>query len=139
MGEQRTRGHQTMKPILRGLHSPDVTDVLQPIGPGGSAFCVLVQALIGPEESVGEEAFDFLVCNASWIASHLQTVPFLFGRHYLLVTEFRWNLVEAAIRSLCNDVSGPTWAEVAAKLARYGQWEFEDYRPYEEPGRGGSV
>ena len=31
------------------------------------------------------------------------------------------------IEDLCARAEGPDWGAVAARLARYGLWEFEDY------------
>ena len=49
-------------------------------------------------------------------------------RHVLLVERWVAELVENAIRELCQTTSGESWGEVARRLARYGYWEFEDYR-----------
>jgi hypothetical protein len=42
----------------------------------------------------------------------------------------RWDpeLVERAIGDLCRRTEGENWHDIAVKLARYGHWEFEDYR-----------
>jgi immunity protein 8 of polymorphic toxin system len=40
-------------------------------------------------------------------------------------------VVSRAIHDLCSQHEGSMWSEVAEKIARYGYWEFEDYR--EEP------
>jgi Immunity protein 8 len=32
-----------------------------------------------------------------------------------------------ALSDLCLHAEGADWAEIAAKLSRYGGWEYEDY------------
>jgi hypothetical protein len=99
-------------------------------------FCVLVQAMVGPKGQPGEESFDFIVCTPAWLARAVGVRGFVFGHHHLVVRRYDAQLIEAAIRELCDDISGESWADVAAKLSRYGAWEFEDYR--EAPFQSGS-
>ena len=37
-------------------------------------------------------------------------------------------IVERAIKDVVGRAEGADWHSVAAKIARYGHWEFEDYR-----------
>jgi hypothetical protein len=37
--------------------------------------------------------------------------------------------VQRAISDLCVHAEGEGWAEVAQRLARFKDWEFEGYRP----------
>jgi len=46
----------------------------------------------------------------------------------LIVPRFDWDLVEEAIRAICDQARGETWEEVASMIGRYGLWEFEDYQ-----------
>ena len=114
---------------LRYLHSPDIHDLTsyQPKQPNDFGF--LVQAMIGPSTSPGEESFDFLVCSSKWLGANLRNRSHLFGRHYLFLEEYDYDVLYNAISNLCSNTSGATWQEVAAKLSRFGKWEFEDYHP----------
>ena len=117
-----------IRPILKRLHSPDVFDLDNPSIDENAPFCILVQAMFGPDDSAGEESFDLLVCNLKWIERKLDEVEQFSGRHHLIVRKFD----AGAIRSFLEDYAreccqASTWKEVAEKLARVGRWEFEDY------------
>lgn len=127
MARQRTHRHNSVRPILRRLHSPDLLDMQNDTPDDVESFCILVQAMIGSESSLGEESFNFIVCTIDKVAATLQKEGFLFGRHYLMVEYYNYQVIFDVIDSLCNRVSGSSWQEVAEKLGRYGHWEFEDY------------
>lgn len=129
MAGERTHRHNTVRPELRSLHSPDLLDMQSDKPSDAEHFCLLVQAFIGPAEETGEDSFNFLVCTLSGVADNLHQDGFLFGRHYLIVEYYDYNLIYEVINSLCRRVSGSSWQEVAEKLGRYGRWEFEDYNP----------
>ena len=117
-----------MKAELRALHSPDLADLEHGSPPDPADFGILVQAMIGPEDEEGEESFDILVCTPSWLANEVPTDGHLWGRHYLFVTRYDFAAIESAVRKLCDSAEGPDWSAVAAVLARYGAWEFENYQ-----------
>lgn len=97
--------------------------------PDGEDFAVNVQALLGPIDGEGEESFQVTVCTPGWLLANLPMPKGLvFLRHHLVVERRDEALVEQAIRGLCLRTEGPDWTTVAAKLSRYGYWEFEDYR-----------
>lgn len=111
--------------VLRDVHSPDVDD-LAAFEPGASAFAVLVQMLVGPLDGEGEESFDVMVCSPDWI--RLQPEPVI-GRHLLIVNTFGWALIRQFLEDQVSRCEGSDWPEVANKVGRIGQWEFEDYQP----------
>jgi hypothetical protein len=114
---------------LKSLFSPDA-DPLNAFRPNGD-FGVLVQALIGPEGTKGEESFDFIVCTPEWFASDRlpRADSIASGRHILFMRRFDYVALENFIRNYCASCQGRTWHDVAEKLARLGHWEFEDYAP----------
>ncbi len=116
-----------VKPTLRYLHSPDVQD-LRAFHSSG-AFCILVQALVGPEGFDSYESFDMLVCSPDWLRAELRTEAAIFGRHYVVMATFDAELLEKAIQDYLLRCAGETWDRVADKAARMGLWEFEDYKP----------
>ena len=91
-------------------------------------FGILVQAMIGPDDSIGEESFDFVVCTIDFIKPILASQGHLFGKDYLFVQHYEYDLIWKVIESLCSEISGSDWSEIGNKLTRYGKWEFEDYR-----------
>jgi hypothetical protein len=92
-------------------------------------FALWVTASIGPANAEGEELFQFAVCSPAGLAD-LVDLPkgYSFVRHLLVIERWEPALIEAAIRDLCERTFAGTWPEIAARLGRYGHWEFEDYR-----------
>jgi hypothetical protein len=127
-----------MTPIhahLYRLHSPDVADLEHYVPEQVDCFGLLLQAMIGSDDAPGEESFDFMVCTPKWFAAELQASnePIAFGRHYLFLRHYDYELLRQVIESLCIQATGEDWKAVAGFLGRFGKCEFEDYRPY-EPG-----
>jgi hypothetical protein len=120
-----------MKATIRGLHSPDVADLSSHVPDDPAKFGFLLQALLGPDDGLGEESFTFLVCTPAWLDEQLTDDGHLFVRHYLLVKRFDWRVILEALTELCVRSAGPSWSAVSTMLSRYGQWEFEDYTPSE--------
>ncbi|HEX8990235.1 MAG TPA: immunity 8 family protein [Anaerolineales bacterium] len=114
---------------LKRLHSPDVAD-LQNFSPEeADNFRILVQALIGPLGSKGQESFDFVICTPKWIENEVERQGHLFGKAHLVVKEYDYNEIFGAIEKLCNGLSGDSWETIESKLRLYGDWEYEDNRP----------
>lgn len=129
MSTSDSERERLLQPELHWLHSPDLLDMRASIPDDPENFCLLVQALVGPPGDQGEESFDFLVCTPNWLYRSLAEQPAIFGRHYLFVQRYDYELIVATIERLCASISCSNWSEVAERLGRYGQWEFEDYRP----------
>lgn len=117
-----------MKLELLRLHSPDTLNLqyYEPEYP--DCFCILVQAIVGLKGKPGEESFDFLVCTPNWLASKVSEAGYVFGRHYLFLLRYDYNLILQAIEKLCAQAEGQDWETIANYLGRYGKWEFEDYK-----------
>ena len=98
-------------------------------------FRVTVTASIGPAGEEGAELFQFTVCSRLWFAEESLPKGFAFVRHTLLVERWDPELVEKAIRGLCQSRDSDGWNQVATSLSRFGHWEFEDYRPSAELDR----
>ena len=123
-----------MRSAIRGMHSPDADDLrnLDQKHPLDD-FGVLVQVLVGPADGPGEESFDVMVCSPKWLARELKNGP-LVGRHHLFLERWDFPTVEREIRRLF-ETDGRSWEELGQRLARFGHWEFEDYRPHPTEGR----
>ena len=118
-----------MKPSLRLLHSPDVADLEGYATKIGEPFCILVQAMFGPEGAEGEESFDILVCSPEWFAENIGESEILSGSHHLIVRKFNYEPIFRYLVEFAERCTGTNWRECAAKLSRLGKWEFEGYRP----------
>lgn len=116
----------TIRPELKRLHSPDIFDLKNPAIDQAAPFCVLVQAMFGPEGVNGEESFDVLVCNPRWVDRRASEGAFS-GQHHLIISEFNAANIELFLIEKAKECEAATWDEVARKLGRIGKWEFEDY------------
>jgi hypothetical protein len=114
---------------IKGLHSPDLLDLGTENPPDVENFCILVEVSVGPKGERGEEHFGVVVTTPTWLAAHMAECEHLFARHYLIVKRYEFDVVKSAIYKQFQGVQGSSWLDVAERLARYGQWEFEDYRP----------
>jgi hypothetical protein len=114
---------------LKRLHSPEVSDLKSFYPTNGGPFGLLVQAMFGPAGIEGEESFDIVVCNPEWLARNLKGNGLYSGRHHLICAEFNYHELINYLRECARNATGANWAEAASKLARVGQWEFEDYAP----------
>lgn len=117
-----------MRAELKRLHSPDAD--LRSYKPSPEqAFSILVQAMVGHEGGAAEESFNFVVCSPEWLHQrYLETGAPIFGASHIVVDDFDYMEIEAAIKKLCRSIEGRDWSEIASKLGRYGSWEFADYR-----------
>ena len=116
-----------MKAELKRIHSPDVRNLTsyQPEGP----FGVLIQMMVGPEGTLGEEAFDTIVCSPDWLAAHT-VLPDLVGDHRIVMNIYDYQKLFRQIQEFCQLQEGNTWQEIALKISKIGKWEFADYKEY---------
>jgi len=115
-----------MKAFINSWHSPDVN--FETYAPTSDDWGFLLQLMVGPEEGKGFESFDILVCSAKWFVREVEKTGLLNARHYLVASDYK--KVRPYIQNYVNNYChGETWGEVAEKLSRLGQWEFEDYQP----------
>lgn len=118
----------TMKARIRKYHSPDVPDLQKYRPTEPNCFAFLLQVMISPEDSAGEESFDLLVCTPRYLESKLdhEGMP-MFGRHLLIVRNYDFAAIQKLIENYCNALEERDWNGLATKLSRIGHWEFEDY------------
>jgi hypothetical protein len=120
-----------IRPVLKYLHSPDVLDFSSYHPEEDDNFGFLLQAMIGPEGTEGEESFDIMVVTPKWLQKRVAEVDIFLARHYLIVREYDMNLIRKFINNYIERSSAETWHESALRLSRLGHWEFEDYQTYE--------
>jgi hypothetical protein len=119
-----------MKAELRQLHSPDAPHLEDFVPPNPEDFGMLVEASIGATDEEGEDLFGFIVCTPAWLARQVAQSGYLMVRNHLVVNRYDLELIRGAIQDLCSDATGSDWNSVAKYLARFGKWEFEDYREF---------
>lgn len=115
-----------IQPELKRLHSPDIHNLYDPVIDENKPYCVLIQAMFGPKNIEGEESFDLIVCNRLW-AEQQKANGESPDPHQLVVEQFSIYEIEKYLLKAAADSSGQSWDEVAAKLGRFGKWEFDNY------------
>src|SRR5687768_8499849 len=99
-------------------------DLERPALPPDPADCeVLVRAEIGFGGLAGADEFTFTVITPSRLADGATR----WGRGYLVVPEFSWEVVERAVQRLLMHADRPTWEAAAGELTKEMRWEFEHH------------
>jgi hypothetical protein len=115
-----------MRAALRHIHSHDIYD-LSVWSPDDEDFGVLLQLMVGPDGSPGEESFSVTLCTPGWLRRQANADGIVDGRHHFVVTTYDHAMVERYFRRRVAACEGDSWAQVAAQVSRIGRWEFEDY------------
>jgi immunity protein 8 of polymorphic toxin system len=117
-----------MRAVLKGLDSADVRDLDKYSPDDPECFGFYLEASFGPEGSPGEELFGIMVCTPRWLENEVrENNGILIGRHYLIVDRYDFGRLKRFLADYASQCEGSSWEEVAAKVARLGRWEFEDY------------
>lgn len=91
-------------------------------------FSVLVRAVVGPRGGEGEESFDIHVCTPQWLDEQVEREGFVLGTHRLFVKTYDTAQIKKLVTKFIERYSGDSWQDVAEKISRIGQWEFEEYK-----------
>lgn len=89
-------------------------------------FSVNLRLCIGLEGSDGGDYFELFVCTPEWLGKNLNGQ--LWGRHFLIVREFDYEGLVSTLERQIGLCTGEQWSDIADKLARFFNWEFEDYQ-----------
>ena len=116
-----------MKAELKALISSDFDERFHE--KEGDNFSFWIQAFVGPEGEEGQEQFQVQVCTPRWLLGH-DREDVIMGTGRIIVFEYHWSRMERAIRQWVNRWRGNSWHELALKVARLGDWEFDNYTPY---------
>jgi hypothetical protein len=54
----------------------------------------------------------------------------MLGLHHLIVYEYDIKQIRTYLTKFAESCCADTWSAAAAKLARLGHWEFDDYTPF---------
>jgi hypothetical protein len=129
-------GYGDMQAKLKGLHSPDVSDLKTYIPDQEDNFGFLLQIMVGPSNGNGEESFDTVVCTPKWLLGRYSASDVILGLHKLIVFQYDYSRLLSFIETFLAKCSGENWNEIASKLSDLGHWEFEGYEratPKEKP------
>ena len=116
-----------MKAELKYLHSPEIFDLAHFEPKNRKSFSFLLQIMVGPKGEEGEESFEVEVCTPRWLASNFDEERVILGSSYLIVQGYSYEKLKEFIIKYLDHCTGDNWLEVARKVSRLGQWEFENY------------
>lgn len=117
-----------MRAQLQRLHTPDADSLRSFVPEQHDDFSLLVQIMVGPDGTDGEESFDIEVVTPKELARRVSRSGPLCGRHLLIVNSFDPVQVQSWIENAVAACQGKDWETVASKLRRIGYWEFEDFQ-----------
>jgi hypothetical protein len=117
-----------MKPIIVDCDSSDVGDFFsyQPSDP--DCFGFPLNLTIGIEGQEGADNFQLMVATPKYIQQTHPNQSAILLRHYLLVFRYDFNEILDVVNNYVRSIDEPTWEQVAEKIGRMAQWEFEDYK-----------
>src|SRR4051794_470996 len=115
-----------MRALVRHFISPDIDlDDFKPEDPADFSF--LLQALVGPADSEGEESIQFLVCTARALARRVASEGLIFGRSLVIIDSPDIPRTLNAIRNAIERAEAPSWDALTRYLERLGIHEFEAF------------
>lgn len=117
-----------MKAEIKNIISPDILnfETFQPADP--ESFCFLLEITVGLKGQNSGDNFSLQVLTPNWLLQNHQNNDVVFGRHVLIVFEFNLDAIFREIKNKIESLEGSSWQEIADKISRIAQWEFEDYR-----------
>lgn len=109
-------------PELLAIESPDLVPPAMPENP---VDCVVsFRIAVGPREGDGPaQAFSFTVVTPTYLG---RTLGHTWGRGFLIVDIFDWQVVVRALAQLLLQAARPTWNEVVEELDKELRVEGED-------------
>lgn len=114
-------------PRLKEITSPD-TDLVTFYPKEADNFGIFIECIIGPDNTLGGDLFGLTVGSPNWISKTQLTNGPMWGRHFLIQASYNFQDVKRKIEVLCNEAKSEDWSRAALILARYLEWEFEDYK-----------
>jgi hypothetical protein len=115
----------SMTALLKGLSSPDLP-AGEPSLPEYPRCCwIVLHADIGlPSSGAAADVFTFYVTTPEFVNSELCTQQFQLGKSMIIVKEFSWGDVRAAIVAVLAKCSGDTWDAIATQIGGYAEYEY---------------
>ena len=101
-------------------------DDFHPEGPDN--FSIWATAHVGPVGATSADLFQIEICTPRYLAHKVSSEGPTLGRHMLIVLTYDAALIRSTLERYIETCVGADWAEVGAKVARIGSWEFEDYQ-----------
>jgi hypothetical protein len=90
-------------------------------------FAISLNVLVGAVGESGTDSFDLTLCNPGWLAEYVREHGLVDGRHFLIVHEYDYELVERYLRDRIEAIEGDSWPEIAMKIDEIAEWESKPY------------
>ena len=118
-----------MKAKVKDLISLEIEDALENFYPADpNNFGTWVRMMIGPDDSVGAESFDVLICTLTWLNTEYSERRIFWGKNMLILFRYDLDEIKLHISKYVQNLSGDDWGTLAQKLSKVGEWEFENYQ-----------
>lgn len=89
--------------------------------------CVWVDLSVGPAGEDGGDLFHIFVCTPDWLAMEVERNGARWGRSMLIVQRIHPDEILREIESRLSKTSADTWPDLAHKISRTAEWEFDEY------------
>jgi hypothetical protein len=116
---------------VKSIVSTEVIDLENYRPDNYEEFSISVTVTVGPKGEKAGDNFNIEVCTPKWLSENRHDDVIL-GKGKLLVFKCDMIMILAKIRSLFGGCSGKDWNEIAIRLSRIGDWEFENYQEYKQ-------
>jgi hypothetical protein len=110
---------------VKHIYTWQMDDLGQHVPADPTNFCTLVRTMVGPRGQEGEESFDINACTPQWLMEPVERQGFVLGIHHLFVKGYDPIEIRALFVKVMERYTGNSWRDVADKLSRVAQWEFE--------------
>jgi hypothetical protein len=120
-----------IRPIIRHITCDNVFEDLRKYRPPDPhAFSLQLSLAIGSQDDEDEAADNFyiIVGTPKWLESAVADGDIVNGRHKLFIREYDIDRILKYMEDYVASCVGTTWEDVAVKIGRSLQWEFEDYQ-----------
>lgn len=116
-----------MQSEIKVLMSTDVFDLENYRPDDYKSFAFVLTLTVGIKGEIGGDNFDIYVCTPKWLLDN-QSADIIPGKGMIIVFRCDMKIILMRIRALFEGVTGEDWNEIAIKLSRIGNWEFENYQ-----------
>ena len=105
-----------------------IDDLKSPQFEDNTDFFILVDLLIGDKNLSTSDSFHIQVGTAKGLEEFFKGEGPVFLRHFLLVEEYNWNLIEKTIIKKFKKCYDDDWNKMVKNLVVYFGWEYENHR-----------
>lgn len=115
-----------MKASIKEMYSLEIETSLQDYIPTEKDnFEIVIRLMIGTKNEDTAESFDITVCSAKRIMAINEFA--IWGKSFLIVDSYDCDKITNVIKHRIESIVGKDWDDLAVKISRLADWEFEDY------------